>query len=181
MHIAICGELGAGCTEVGQTVSKKLGLRCINSGQIIRGIISNFRGVHPDESFEEFEKHVRSGEVNLDRMISGKIDELIEEGDMIVEGRSAFMLLNKENVFKILLVAPLDKRVEHIARRRNITADEAREQIQESDSERSHMVDRLFKRKWLEPHNYDMVINTGVRSYEETANLIVKALQMRIP
>lgn len=177
MHIAICGELGSGCTEVGQILSKKLGLKCINSANIMRSIVVDFRGVHPGETFEEFERHVRSGEVNLDEMIKGKIDEMLEMGDTIVEGRSGFMLLDNKNVFKVLLVAPKEERVKHIAQRRDITLGEATEAIRVSDTERRQMVEKLFKREWLDPHNYHIVINTGSRSYEEVADSIIKAIQ----
>jgi cytidylate kinase len=87
VHIAICGELGAGCTEVAQMLSKMLGMNFINSASIIKGIVVDFRGVHPDESFSEFEQHVISGEVDLDMMIASKTDELLEQADTIVEGR----------------------------------------------------------------------------------------------
>ena len=121
MHIAVCGELGSGCTEVGQIISKRLGLKSISSSNLVRLIVTDFRGVHPDESFGEFEQHVRSGEVNLDKMLGSKLDEILEQGDVVVEGRSAFMLLNKTGVFKILLTAPPNIRIEHIAKRRSIT------------------------------------------------------------
>jgi len=179
MHMAICGELGAGCTEVGQILSKKLGLKCVNSASIIRSIVTDFKGVHPDESFEEFERHVRSGEVDLDKMMDSKIGEMLELGDIIVEGRSAFMLLDDRDVFKVLLVAPAEKRIEHIAKSRNITVDDAAEAIRMSDIERKHMVERLFKKEWLNPLNYDLVINTGFRSYEEVVDLIVRAIQKK--
>jgi len=179
MHIAVCGELGAGCTEVGQVLSKKLGLKCVNSASIIRSMVADFRGVHPNESFQEFEQHVRSGEVDLDKMIDSKIGELLGQEDTIVEGRSAFMLLDNKDVFRILLVAPAAKRAHHIAQSRNITVDEAEEAIRVSDSERKQMVERLLKKEWLNPLNYDIVINTELRSYEETADLIVKAIPRR--
>lgn len=171
MHVAICGELGAGCTEIGQILSKRLGMKCISSSDIIKSIVLDFR-----ESFEDFEERVRSGEVDLDRMIDGKTSELLELGDTIVEGRSGFMLLDDKYVFKVLLVAPQKTRIEHIAERRNITVEEAREAIRVSDSERRNMVERLFRKEWLDPHNYDIVINTGLRSHKETADLIIKAL-----
>jgi cytidylate kinase len=176
VHIAVCGELGAGCTEVGEILSKALGLRCINSGDIIRGIVVDFSGVHPDETFEEFEDHVQSGEVNLDKMIQGKIDEMLATGDVIVEGRSAFMLLDNEDAFKVLLVAPHSSRVQHIAKRRNITTEEAREALRVSDTERKHMVEKLFRKDWLDPHDFDLVINTRSRSYQEVADFVVKAI-----
>ena len=179
MHIAVCGELGAGCTEVGEILSRTLGLKCINSAEIIRSIVIDFRGVHPDETFEEFEDHVQSGEVNLDKMMQGEIDEMLAIGDTIVEGRSAFMLLDDEDAFKVLLVSPQSARVEHIAKRRNITLEEASEAVRVSDIERKHMVEKLFRKDWLNPRNFDLVINTKSRSYQEVADLIVKAIKRK--
>ncbi|MEM2146723.1 MAG: cytidylate kinase family protein, partial [Candidatus Jordarchaeaceae archaeon] len=55
---------------------------------------------------------------------------------------------------------------------RKISTEEAKEDIRISDSERRHMVEKMFKIFWLDPHYYDIVINTGTRSYRETAELI---------
>ena len=102
MHIAVCGQLGAGCTEVGEILSRMLGLKCVNSSDIIKDLVISFKGVHPDEGFKEFEMHVQKGEINLDKMIEGQIDEMLEEEETIIEGRSAFMLLNNEDAFKVV-------------------------------------------------------------------------------
>jgi len=179
MHIALCGELGAGCTEVGGILSRKLGLKCISSADIIKSVVLDFRGVHPAESFGEFEEHVLSGEVDLDKMIDSKIDEFLEQGDTIVEGRSAFMLLNAKNAFRVLLIASRDARVKHVATRRNIPVEDAEEAVRASDRERRHMVERMFKKDWLDPHNYDMAIKTRVESYEAIANLIIEAVKKK--
>ena len=179
MHIALSGELGAGCTEVGQILCKELKTKCISSADIVRSIVLDARAVHPTESFYEFEQHVRSGEVNLEKMMIGKIDELLEAGDIIVEGRSAFMLLNRKEVFKVLLVASQAVRIGHVAERRNITAEEAREAVRVSDSERKHMTENLFRKNWLDPHNYDLVINTDLRSHKQVANLIFEAIKQK--
>jgi len=112
-------------------------------------------------------------------MIDGKIDELMSLEVLIVEGRSGFMLLDKEEAFKVLLISPKDKRAEHISNRRGITIEEAEEELQVSDTERKHMVERLFKKDWLDPHNYDLVINTGKGEYEEIADFIIRAGQKR--
>jgi len=177
MHIAICGELGAGCTEVGIILSKRLGIKCVNSSDIVKRVVVSLRGVHPEESFKEFEQHVHSGEVDLDKLIDSEIDEMLDEGDIIVEGRSAFMLLDNKGVFKVLLVASEKSRANHVAKIRNITPEEAMEIIRVSDSERKHMVERLIKKDWLDPHNYNIVINTELRRYEEIAELIIKTIQ----
>jgi len=177
MHIAICGELGSGCTEVGQLLSNMLGIKVINSATIIKSIVSELRGIYYNESFGRFQQQVLSGEVNLDRMMASKLQDFLEEGNTIVEGRSAFLLLNKEGTLKVLLVCPLEIRAEHIAKRRKISVEEAKEDIRISDSERRHMVEKMFKAFWLDPHYYDVVINTGIRSFKETAELIRDIVQ----
>jgi cytidylate kinase len=174
LHISICGELGAGCTELGHILSQKLGIDCVNSADLVKMLMINF-----GEGFGDFEGHVRSGEVDMDKMIGGKIEEMLMVGETIVEGRSAFMLLENKGTFKVFLVAPQTNRAEHIAKTRNITVKEALEAIQASDTERRHMVERLFKKDRLNPHNYDLVINTATRSHEETANLIAKIAQKK--
>ncbi len=179
LHIAICGELGAGCTEIAEIISKKLGINAVSSATIVKSIVLEFRGVHPQESFKEFEQHVLSGEIDLDKMIIGKIDEMLEQGDLIIEGRSAFMVLDKPEILKVLLVSPREKRFNHIAKTRKISLEEAEEAIRVSDSERKHMVEKLFKKDWLDPHNYDLVINTGVRTYEEAADLILHEIKRK--
>jgi len=179
MHIAICGELGSGCTEVGQLLSEMLGIKVINSAAIIKSIVTDLKGVYPDESFGKFEEQVLSGEVDLDRMMASEIQDYLEQGDTIVEGRSAFMLLNKSEVFKVLLVCPLETRINHVAKRRKISVDEAKEDIRVSDSERQHMVEKLFKTFWLDPHCYDVIINTGLRSYKEAAEQIRDMVQKK--
>ncbi|MBS7615080.1 cytidylate kinase-like family protein [Candidatus Bathyarchaeota archaeon] len=180
MHIAICGELGAGCTEVGQLLSEMLGIKVINSATIVKSIVTDLRGVYPDESFGEFKDQVLSGEVDLDKMIAGEIQDFLEQGDTIVEGRSAFMLLNRNDVFKVLLVCPLEKRAKHIAKRRQISIGEAKEDIRISDSERQHMVEKMFKAHWLDPHYYDIIINTGLYSFDETAKQIRDLVQKKV-
>ncbi len=172
MHIAICGPLGSGCTEVGQLLSKRLGLPCISTSDVVRAFVNSLT-----EGYRELELRVRSGEIDLDAVIDSELDEILERRDTLVEGRSGFMLLDKKNAFKVLLVAPLKRRVEHIAKRRDISLEEAKKHIEKSDKERRHMVERLYDREWLDPTNYDLVINVGSKSHEDIAEILVKAIK----
>ena len=96
---------------------------------------------------------------------------------MIVEGRSAFMLFNNQDVLLALLIAPERMRAEHVAKRRNISVEESREVVLESDEERKSMVKRLFKKDWLDSHNYSLIINMDSRSYEEAADLLYNVIK----
>jgi cytidylate kinase len=109
-------------------------------------------------------------------MISGTLSEIMEEGDVMAEGRSAFMLLNDKNAFKVLLVASKEERAKHIAETRGITVEDALKDIQYSDKERKDLVERLFDKDWLDPHNYDLVVNTGSGSFNDVAAMLLKAI-----
>jgi len=65
----------------------------------------------------------------------------------------------------------------HIAKRRDISLEEAKADIEKSDKERKHIVERLYDREWLDPTNYDLVINVGSKSYEEVTEILVKAIK----
>ena len=145
-------------------------MKCINSSDVVKRLMLDF-----GESFEGFEVHVRSGELDLDKMIDGKIDEMLEQEDLIVEGRSGFMLFNNKDVFIVLLTATADSRAGHVAKRRGIEFEEARIAVRQSDEERAGMVKRLFNKQWLDPHNYHMTINTALVSLEAAADLITRA------
>jgi len=174
MRVAICGPLGSGCTEVGQLLSQRLGIKCVSTSDFVRGIVSDFK-----ESFSEFELHTRSGEVDLDKMIAGELSDLLNLGDVIVEGRSGFMLIEDVKTFKVLLVASEDERAKHVAKRRGINMDEALRTVQSSDKERKHMVERLFNKDWLNPANYDLVINTRGRNFDYATDIIFRVLELR--
>lgn len=174
MIIAVCGQLGAGCTEIGQLLAKKLGLKCISSSDVVKAIVTNFRN-----SFAEFEDRVKSGEVDIDVLIESKLRDFLNQnhGSSIVEGRSAFMLLNTAEAFKVLLVAPKEARTKHIAKRRNIPLDEAEKDIRQSDSERKNFVERLYDKDWIDASNYDVVLNTGYRDYKDITNILLATIK----
>ncbi|MEM2092058.1 MAG: cytidylate kinase family protein, partial [Candidatus Bathyarchaeia archaeon] len=117
MKIALCGYLGSGCTEVAEILAGKLGLEVINTSRILTMI-------------RDFESLSRSGEVDLDLLIKNKLDEILQRDNVIVEGRSAFFLLDRKDVIKIFLNASLEERVRHVASRRGIPLDEARDDVE---------------------------------------------------
>ncbi len=174
MLIAVCGQLGAGCTEIGQMLAKKLGLKCISSSDVVKAIVTNFR-----DSFAEFEQRVRSGEVDIDVLIESKLKEFLDQnhGKTLVEGRSAFMLLNTPDTFKVLLVSPKEARAKHIAKRRNIPLEEAEREIRHSDSERRNFVERLYDKDWVDASNYDVVLNTGHRDYKDITKILLATIK----
>ena len=92
MKISLCGYLNSGCTEVAENLASKLELETVNTSSII-------------DSIKDFESLSRSGEVDLDMVIKTRLEEILKRDNVIVEGRSAFMLLDRKDVTKIFLNA----------------------------------------------------------------------------
>ena len=170
--ILIPGMLGAGCTKVAEILGKKLNLECINTEKIVKRIVTEGR-----LSYTELEAMTLSGEINLEEVIQSIVLDYLSEGNVIVEGRSAFLVLDRDVDLKIFLFADTEFRVNRIAERRGIALDEAREAVRESDEDRSGLVKRLYRKSWLDPTLYDMLINTANLKFEAVAEIIRTALE----
>lgn len=173
--ILIAGELGSGCTEVGELVSKKLGLEVYNTERFIRNIVSS-----PHLSFQTLVEKSVSGEIEIEKVLQSMVFDLVNNGPAIIEGRSALFALNREVDLKVFLYSDLEQRARHIAeKRRTEEAKQIEEDIKTSDMDRSSLVERLFHRNWRDPLLYDIMLNTSKVSHEEVVSFIIEALKLK--
>ncbi|MBS7607317.1 MAG: cytidylate kinase family protein [Candidatus Bathyarchaeia archaeon] len=164
MKIALCGYLGSGCTEVAEILAGKLGMDVINTSKILTMI-------------KDFESLSRSGEVDIDLLIKNKLDEILQRDNIIVEGRSAFFLLDRKDVMKIFLNASLEERIRHVASRRGIPLDEAREDVERSDRDRNSVLQRFFKKDEIDPSDFDFSIRTNSKTFAKVADIIAEIIK----
>src|SRR5919199_4491089 len=94
--------------------------------------------------------------------------QLAEEGDVVIVGLGGGQLLKGlGNVLRLQIIAPMDVRLERVMERRfdDVAGPphrgRGRELIRRSDRDISGYMRYLFNIDWLEPHHWDMVINTG--------------------
>jgi len=164
LKIALCGYLGSGCTEVAEILAGKLGMDVINTSKILTMI-------------KDFESLSRSGEVDIDLLIKNKLDEILQRDNIIVEGRSAFFLLDRKDVMKIFLNASLEERIRHVASRRGIPLDEAREDVERSDRDRNSVLQRFFKKDEIDPSDFDFSIRTNSKTFAKVADIIAEIIK----
>lgn len=171
LKIALAGQLGAGCTEVAEAIAKETGAKVYNSESIIKKLV-----IERGESFAGFQEHIRSGEINLDRILESYTYEVVNaESKVILEGRAAFFLLPRRNFLKVLLVADKRARAEHISKVKGISLTEAMREIEVSDDEREALVRRFYRLNWLDPCLYHLVVNTTGLDAAVVAKLILDA------
>ncbi|MEM3712638.1 MAG: cytidylate kinase family protein [Thermoproteota archaeon] len=173
--ILIAGELGAGCTEVGELLSKRLGLEIYNTEKLIRNLVSS-----PTLSYKALVDKSISGEIEIERVIYSMVLDIVNNGPAIIEGRSALMALAHDVDLKVFLYRDMEDRIKHLAERRK-TEDprQIEEDIKASDIDRNSLVEKLFHRNWRDPLLYDLMINTSKISFEDVVSLILEALKNR--
>lgn len=171
--IVLAGMLGAGCTDIAKRLSDRLGLDYINTEKVLRKAV-----VEGELSYQQLEKLVHSGEINIEKLIRSMVLDYVAEGKVIIEGRSAFQILDRPADIKVFLYATKDFRAERISERRKIGLDEARRAVEESDNDRLSLVRRLYDRDWMDPSLYTVIINTAELGIESTAELIIRLVNM---
>ncbi|MEM3569073.1 MAG: AAA family ATPase, partial [Candidatus Jordarchaeales archaeon] len=136
MVITISGLHGTGKTTQAKFLAKRFGLRYVSAGEIMRKMAEE-RGI----SLEEFSR-IAENDPLIDRQIDERMISEAEKGNVVLDGRlTAWMAGDKADI-KILLTAPLDIRVERIAKREGKSIEEAlKETVIREESEKKRFMD----------------------------------------
>jgi cytidylate kinase len=101
------------------------------------------------------------------------------QGGVVFIGRGAGFILRDLSALNILVVAPIEDRVQRLMRYENITDAIAREKLLKSDHDRAQFFAKMFKIDVKEPTHYDLVINTARLEPRPAARLVEEALALR--
>ena len=97
------------------------------------------------------------------------------EGSCVIAGRSGFFVLKDHpNIF---IQAPLDKRVERVMKKQNLSETEARTVIASVDKSRETYIQRFAGTSRYDTRNYDLVLNVGDLSDEDAVACILKYIK----
>jgi cytidylate kinase len=108
------------------------------------------------------------------------VRKLARDGSIVIRGRgSQFILKEHPGALHVLIVAPLDIRVERIMREDKLDEDAARQEIAGYDSSRHEFIRRYYQAELEDPLHYDLVINTGRLSFETTVSNIINTFRLK--
>lgn len=109
------------------------------------------------------------------------IRKLAVSGNVILVGRgAAFITALFPRILHVRLVAPFYIRFRNFAEFHQITAEKAARLVRETDEARRRYVQSYFCADVNDPLHYHLVINTGLNSFQETAQIISNALMNTI-
>lgn len=183
--ITISRQVAAKGDEVAAEVAKKLGYTFITRKEIEKRIIDlGF----PESKMPKYDERKPGFFASLTKdrdeylnYLQYAILEAAEKKNVVIIGRGAFALLEKvPNNFSVRLVADKETRIKRLREEFNWDEKQALQRIQESDTNREGFHNSFFNVKIDDPDYYHAILNTGLLSIEDTANIIVDIVNKKI-
>jgi cytidylate kinase len=169
---AVAQSLGCGCIsrEVLVDASLRYGIPQAKLNEVVEE-----KGAHWWNRFlENLEPYRLALQAALCEIASTEDNGLVYHGHLGHE-----LLPGFKHVFKVLLTAHMEKRVEQVTIRNQLSGPAARRYIEETDRVRSQRLMALFGVDWRDPSRFDLTINLGRMSIEVAKRLICATAHMR--
>lgn len=108
------------------------------------------------------------------------IRHLADEGPCVMIGRCAdYALAGREDLLKLFICSPMEKRIETVAERENLEPDKAKALILKTDKRRASYYEYYSSRKWGGVDSYDFCLDSSVFGVDGTVELIQKLIEMK--
>ncbi len=111
------------------------------------------------------------------RHLMNVIGTIGKHGRAVVVGRGANFILPPEQRFRVRITAPRSFRIQNVAREFNISKDEAKRRVIQTESDRKAFIRKYFNSDIGDPDNYDLILNTETLSLDDATKIIAAALE----
>ncbi|MGD9366724.1 MAG: cytidylate kinase-like family protein [Desulfobacteraceae bacterium] len=190
--ITLCMEPGSGGCHIAQKTAQRLGFDFFHR-DIIHKIAESAR--ISTTVVESLEKERLSGVQDFisslvqDQYIHPSIylDHLMrvigtvgKHGQAVVVGRGANFIIPAKDRFAVRVIAPLDLRIENVAKRFGVPTDTAKRRVLVRENRRHAFIRQSFNADIDDPIHYDLIVNTGSLSVEAAVEAIIGAVVGRM-
>lgn len=204
--IAINRELGSGGRTVGEKLAAKLGVDFYDKA-LVKALeekyhltveeIENLKG-RKNNWWSDFSRVVSVGETMRHQYYSIAVGDepklvttqqifkvekemllaMAENGSCVITGRSGFFVFrNHPNHINVLIQAPMEKRIQRLMKKQNMSAEEAEKTIRRIDKMRDNYVTKYTGESRYDTRNYDLVINMASINEDDAAALIMQYIE----
>jgi cytidylate kinase len=181
----------SGATAVGRRVAETLDFGFFDK-EIVEEIAreENIRQslvANLDEHFRTaIERHILDGfssdsfnETDYLKDLVHVVSHIGHRGHAVIVGRGSAFILPKETTLRVLLTAPLQKRVEWYAKKTDLPVADAEAILKKEESSRSEFLKRDFSVEAINPVDFDLCIDTATFGINGASELIVAAAKKR--
>ena len=196
--VTVSRQFGAGGHTLGNVVANRLGYQLVDrsllqqvaeeanvSPRWVEAVEKEAGGLlmricHMLVSSNFIERHLGSSGSDFDQkkyvaFITKIIQDLAEEGDVVIVGRGAqFILPDSEEIIKVLIVAELEDRIKFMMERYSLTQSQAEQMIRKEEKRRCSFLNLFDPRDPDEPDIYNLVLNTSHINLETAEDLVVQ-------
>lgn len=197
--ITINREYGSGGHAIGKELARRLGVKLIDK-QILAAVAEHFNlTVEEAQQLEHrtpswwddfthfYEGFMRMNEYTVDAhdITSRQLFyaqrkamlEIAQEESCVVIGRCGFDIFkDHDNVMKLFVYSPLDKRIQRIVETQKVSAKKAEELIRDNDFTRQEYVKSFTGKSWYDLRNYDISLNVGELGVEGAVDFLMEKL-----
>ncbi len=199
--VTIARQCGSGGREVGEILSKKLGM--IYHDKSLINLAAEKSGMSPEilknadeKATPSFLYSIAVGSIGMvpfshgmpyDTPINDKLfvlqSEIIEEEankyPCVFVGRCAdFILRDHPKLVRVFIYASPEKRIERIAKTNEVEKGEAKSLMNKIDKKRANYYNYYTSQKWGRSENYDLMIDTTKIGTEGAAKIIEEYIKL---
>jgi cytidylate kinase len=192
-NIAISRETGAGGGAVARMVGQRLGWK-VYDHELLEAIAHRMElPVDDVRAFDELapsavqdwllplrEEHYAPQEAYLDHLAK-LIEAIGRAGDSVLVGRGAGFMLPRETTLSIRIIAPLRIRSLRLAERMGVSVRTARRAAKDLDRRRAQFDRTMHRTVSVDPHNYDMVLDSHSMGLDIATEVIARAVEAGQP
>jgi len=178
--ITISEMLGTDGEKIARQIAGKMNYRFYGEGELFKaademGFLKDVQKLREKGPalFEMF--FSEKPKVYLDRLQS-VIFEVARKGDAVFFDRgSQFLLQSFGCALHVLVTGSTEKRIERVVQEKGVGREIAEKMIQKADHDRRGFFRFAFNEDWLNPHLYDLILNTDKLSISSTVEMVVGA------
>lgn len=190
-NIAISRETGTHDDKIGPLVAQALGWHVFDH-ELIERIAARMEvplsmverteeqaGQRWEDTFAALPAPLAVRESRYARNLVETTLEFAADGNCVFVGRGAAWILPPEQTLRVGLMAPRDHRIQVVMADRKIDAIAAAKVVDEMDERRARFAKAHLCGTVIDPHAYDLVLNTARFSIPQCVEMIVAAAKQR--
>jgi len=183
-NITVSGRIGSGSTTLAKALSKKLGWKHIEGGDVF------WEQVRSRLNLDSKDTNLRPD--SEDQNFDGQLKKMLAaDKNLILETKlAAFNAQGITGVFKILVICEdedgndkIDIRIDRLLNREDTTVEQAKEEVVERENNDLEKWRKLYANGDSEWHYwdrkyYDLVVNTYSHNQEESISFVLNSLKV---
>jgi cytidylate kinase len=165
-------EAHSGTQDLARLLAQRLGYRYVGRDELTaavtaRGGVQRVPQTSESEGralsrWEQFGEQLTGDRATYVASLKAVVTDLALADNVVIVGHGAGQFLgDMRGVVRVFVVAPTEDRLARLASEGVADADLARRLIDQQDRESADYLRYLFGIDWLDPHAWDLVINTG--------------------